>query len=56
MKRMKERGKSSGREERERREFFCQLHMNCYHFPYMAVATRHSYMNNDSSVKIYEFD
>ena len=58
MKRKKEMGKSNGREEREIEDFFfCQLHMNCFHFLYMAVASAsqlHDY--NDSSVKIYRFD
>ena len=56
----REGGKSSGREEKERREiaeiFFCQLHMN-YHFLYMTVASAPQlHDNNDSSIKIYGFD
>ena len=50
-----------GERERERREieesFFCELHMNCYNFLYMALANAPKlHDNNDSSIKIYRFD
>ena len=55
----KKQWKRGERENRDRRFFFlfCQLHMNCYYFLYMAVASASQlHDNNDSSIKIYRFD